>query len=575
MRLYFTEFAPSARAGVRPLQFVSVVGAILTSSVLHVLCNVPVAMAALWCLLMAASEALISVINHLFLVRRPPDGDLRTWANAKTVLAGVGGVVVSLGQVLLAVPGEPLTAFVPSWGILMWCCGAVWAGAFYAPALYTMIVSSTLPAAFYLLPQGDIERATGLCLLAVVPFCMLIGRQASMRYRAAVNDKLEIAQLLKTQNAHLQRIRLLSDERNRFFSAASHDLRQPLHAMGLYISLLRDAPHAAEREDLLQSLAQCAQILDTQFNAIIGVNETDDLLEHAGPAPTPLQAVFDRVAAQVRPSAARAGLRLRLMKTGAWATIAPDILDRVLTNLVANALRHTEQGGVLLGARRRRERIEIHVIDTGVGIADEHREAVFRDFFQVGNPERNPERGFGLGLGIVRRLCEGMDWPIRMSSRLGHGAAFVVSVPAARAPARAAPSRQQASVTPEPANAALRIRDTLVVDDDRQVLDAMKRILARWEVRAMFCETAEDALRVLEASDPITGWNVLIDHRLPGDLDGLALADRIRVLYGPRVLPAIITGEADEALEAAADQRGVVILRKPVQPVRLRALLAR
>jgi two-component system, sensor histidine kinase len=573
MRLYFTEFAGSAKAGVRPLQIVAVAGAVLVAAMLRVLCDTPFGNAAAWCVLIALSEIGIVVVNYLFLTLRPSDQDLPKWANAKTAIAGAAALAVSSGQILLHVEGEPLTAIVPSWGILLYCCGAVWAGAFYVPALYTMILSAILPAAIWLLAQSGLEGATGLCLVFAAPFCMLIGRQASMRYRAAINDKLEVAYLLSRQSAYIQHIQHLSEERNRFFSAASHDLRQPLHAMGLYISLLRDAAQQQERGELIDSLAHCAQSLDTQFNAILGVNETDELLEQARPVPTPLQAVFDRVAAQARPKATNPAVRLRFLRTRAWATIAPDILERVLANLVTNALRYTNSGGVLIGVRRRRGRVAIHVVDTGVGIAPEHQEAVFQDFFQIANPERNPERGFGLGLGIVKRLCAGMNWPIEMKSELGRGAAFIISVPSASAPA-VSPRRPAAPVT-EPAGSALRTRHTLVVEDDPQVLDAMRRILARWEVDARFCATSEEALLILDESDPSTNWHVLIDYRLPGETDGLALAEKVRRAYGDRAQPAIITGEADEKFEKRAAASGVVVLRKPLQPVRLRALLAR
>ena len=571
MRLYFTEYASSARFGVRPLQIAAIVGAIIIGAVLHATSDVPLSHIALWCAAIALGEAAIVVINGLFLKRRPPDAALERWAQAKAALAALGAFGWSLAPMLLHVDGRPLTAIVPPWTIIMFCCGAVWAGAFYAPALFAMILCSALPAAVWLLEEGRLERAAGFCLLIAVPYFMYLGRAASLRYRAAVNDKLEIQLLMQKQDAYTRRIEQLSAERARFFSAASHDLRQPLHAMGLYLSVLRDSPRGAERGEIIESLSQCASSLDTQFNAILGVNETEKLIEQAKPRAVPLQGVFARLAAQVRPKASASGLEFRVVRTSAWALVAPDILERVLSNLLSNAVRYTKKGGVLLGARRGSGVIHILVVDTGVGIAGEHRDAVFEDFFQIDNPSRNREHGFGLGLGIVQRLCAGMHWPVTMHSRVGHGTTFAITVPLA---APAAPSAETEAPL-ESAPSLLHGRAVLVVDDDEHVRDSMRLMLGKWGVHAEFCETADQALAILADGDPDRKWHVLADYRLSGHSNGLDLAMETLRLYGDRALAAIVTGETDETLEARAARSGVVILRKPVQPVRLRALLAR
>lgn len=569
MRLYFTEFAPrSGRVDIRPLQVLAVIGSVAIATAMVALYGLASWRAALWCAAIGCGEIAIVAINNLYRRTPPDDLRLRAWALAKAGLACLGGLSWSLSQPLLHVPGEPITTIVPAWMILTYCCGAVWAGAFYEPALFAMLLGATLPAAFWLVSQGGFEQSIGFCLLAAVPMLLAIGNQAAKRYRSAVNDKLEIGLLLERQSAYTQRIEQLSAERRRFFSAASHDLRQPLHAMGLYLSLLRDAAHAAERPQLLESLSQCAFSLDSQFSAIMGVGETDRFVERAEPGPTPVQLVFDRVATQARPRAEAAELRFLAPKTSLWAEIAPEVLERVLINLVLNALRYTRNGGVLIGARARGGRVDVHVVDTGIGIAPEHRENVFADFFQVDNPGRDRDKGFGLGLGIVRRLCEGMGWPVALRSQLGRGTTFVVSVPRAT-PVRSAPPALAAAST----SASVAPRATLVVDDDPLVLDAMQRMLARWEIDARYCATSEEALTILSHGPENATWRLLIDYRLGDGVDGLQLAQRAQELYGARVQPAIVTGEADDALEARAVEAGFVVLRKPVAPVRLRALL--
>ena len=575
MRLYFTEFSPSSGpGGVRPLQFLSIVGSSAVALFMTLRLGTPPWRALAWWCALTLSEVGIIVINRLYLARTPDDSRLRAWALAKTALAGLLGLAWSASQFLLPVPGDDVTTIMPTWMILTFCAGAIWAGAFYTPALVAMLTCAILPAAAWLLAGGPFERAVGLCLLVSFAMMLAIGRQAAKRYRSAVNDKLEIGLLLARQNAYTQRIEQLSAERGRFFGAAAHDLRQPLHAMGLYLSLLRDNPGSGERETLVDSLAACAASLDSQFNAIMGVQETSALIARAKVEPVDLAALFERLAVQARPKAAEASLELRVARTSLVADVAPDILERVLNNLLSNALRYTARGGVLIGARRRGEAIAIHVVDTGVGIPEDRRADVFEDFLQLGNPERNRARGFGLGLGIVRRLCAGMGWQIELRSQEGRGSSFVVLVPRARAApgvaAHHAPAPQLAPPSP-----ALGARSVLVVDDDPRVRDAMHKLLARWGVDARFCDTGECALDILARSDPASRWHVLIDYRLAGAETGLDIAEQIRARFGARASCALITGEVDEALDAHAAELGLVILRKPVEPIRLRALVAR
>lgn len=569
MRLYFTEFSPSAGfGGVRPLQFLAALGAAVIASGMTFLYRAPASRAALWWGLIVLSEAAIVAINGLYRLSPPDDSRLRAWALAKSALAGLGGLIWSLSLVLLRVDGEPVTTIVPAWMILTFCCGAVWAGAFYVPALMAMLLGAILPGAFWLLTHEGFDRSIGLCMLVSAPMMVAIGNQAAKRYRSAVNDKIEIGLLLARQHAYTQRIEQLNDERRRFFSAASHDLRQPLHAMGLYLSLLGDDANAAQRPQLIDSLSQCAFSLDRQFNAIIGVDETDRFVAQAQPAPTPLQVVLDRVAAQARPRAEAQELRFLVPRTSLWIEAPAEILERVLGNLVHNAIRYTRSGGVLLGARRKGDRVEICVVDTGVGIAREHQETVFRDFFQVDNPGRDRDKGFGLGLGIVRRLCDGMNWPIALRSEPGRGTAFAVSVP--RTEAQAA-SEEAASVEPAAPSPSAR-RAALIVDDDPLVLDAMRRTLERWGVDARLCRTSQEALAALAAAPPDSTWMALVDRRL-GETDGFALAAEIARQCGDRARIAIVTGDVDEDLDARAAAAGFDIVQKPVAPVRVRALL--
>jgi two-component system, sensor histidine kinase len=571
VRMFFQLGTAEGNRLVRQLHVTAVLGAITVGLVVWWWCDIAVGSIVLWCGIICACETAITVVMRIFSSRPRAPGELARWAWIKTVVSASNGVAWSLGPILLHVSGQPISILAPVWGILNYTGAAVWDGAYFAPSIFAMLAGVTLPATIWLFYYGgDIGVITSVCLGASLPFWMGLGWLSSQKIGEAIKARLEITDLLEIQRQQTRQIRDINQDRNRFFSAASHDLRQPLHAMGFYNSLLPRASDEVERGEILTRLSECAASLDRQFNAILGVAQTDAALENAKISATPLQHIVDRVVANLQPEADMKSLQLRVVPTSLWAQVAPELLERVLSNLVSNAIKYTPNGGVLLGARPRGSHVDLVVVDSGIGIAPNDLGLIFGDFFQVGNRERNSKKGFGLGLGIVRRLCEGMGWRLEVRSTPGRGTGFGVQVP------RAAP-RPEASLAAEEKLAALpRNADqaaVLFVDDDALVRDAMGRMLADWDFTATLCETGREAIALLRQSDSLTRWHVLLDFRLSGEEDGLSLADRIRAEFGERVRITLMSGEASEDLQQQARQRDIVLLRKPVKPIRLRAIL--
>ena len=571
IRLFFQVNSVQGLRSVRYLHILAVSGAIAIGLVARVMAGSPIANVIIWCCIVFLCESLITFVNRSFQNRERTQRQLEYWAWSKTILSACNGCSWSLGPILLHVSGEPISVLAPVWGIVNYIGAAVLAGSFFAPSMIAMITGATLPACVWLLSFGSgIEFATGICIGASMPFMLLIGLLSVRKTGEAIESRLEIADLLAIQTQQTQQIRDINQDRNRFFSAASHDLRQPLHAMGFYNSLLPRAKDEIERGEILARLSECASSLDRQFNAILGVAQTDAAVENARIAATPLQDVIDRVVTNLQPEADMKSLQLRVVSTGLWASVAPELLERALSNLVSNAIKYTPTGGVILGARPRGPNVELVVVDTGIGIADKDIGSIFGDFFQVANRERNSKKGFGLGLGIVRRLCDGMGWRLEVRSTLGRGTSFSIQVP--RAAARAQPS----SAVEEPLGAQPRHVDqprVLFVDDDALVRDAMGRMLADWDFDATLCETGSEALSLLRQSEVSTRWHVLLDFRLSGEEDGLRVADRIRAEFGERIRITLMSGEANEEVQREAKQRDILLLRKPVKPIRLRAIL--
>jgi two-component system, sensor histidine kinase len=557
---------------VRSLHILAFLGSASVGFVTWVMAGSAIVYVAIWVGVVFLCECLTTIVNQSFQDNAPDSAQLRYWAWTKTAAFVCNGGAWSLGPILLHVNDAPISVLAPAWGIVGYMGAAVLAGSFFPPSMVAMMTGATLPALLWLLSFGaGIELAVGICLGVSFPFLLWIGWLSTRRIGDAIEARLEIADLLKIQTYQTRQIRDLHHDRNRFFSAASHDLRQPLHAMGFYNSLLSREKNETERNEILNRLSECAASLERQFNAIIGVAQTDAAVEGAEIDAVPLQDVIDRVIANLQPQADAKSLRLRAVRTGLWASIAPELLERVLSNLLSNAIKYTPAGGVLVGARRRGALVNLVVADTGIGIASDNLGLIFGDFFQISNRERNSNKGYGLGLGIVRRLCEGMDWPLDVNSVVGRGTVFNIQVPLAAKQENAPTFFAREALPVSQLNADK--TSVLVVDDDALVRDALGRMLADWNFPSTPCQTGTEAIEVLRSSDRSVRWHVLLDFRLAGEEDGLAVADQIRAEFADRVRITLTSGETDEELQHSAKQRGIIVLRKPVKPIRLRAIL--
>ena len=359
-----------------------------------------------------------------------------------------------------------------------------------------------------------------------------------------------------------------ADERSRFWAAASHDLKQPLHALGMYAALLAKDPPASERHELLGHMNSCITSLMGLFDAILGVTSAENIHLQANPIGFPLQRVIDRVWVQLRPSAVEKGLDLRRVRTSVRIHADPAVVERILGNLLSNAIRYTDRGAVLVGVRRSADRqtCVLSVIDTGVGLASSDQRRIFDDFFQVNNPERSPAKGYGLGLATVQRLCSALGYEIVVRSTVGRGSLFGIRLPLDLG------LGDIPTAEIEPHGSLGSDLNVLFVDDDDMVRDAMTRLLKEWGIHTVTCSTGDEVLSALTKSLD-RHWHVLLDQRLAHHETGLQIADRIRRVVGDGPTITLITGEQDSGVEQGAARRGITVLRKPLKPVRLRALL--
>jgi Na+/proline symporter/signal transduction histidine kinase/ActR/RegA family two-component response regulator len=359
--------------------------------------------------------------------------------------------------------------------------------------------------------------------------------------------------------------------KTRFLAAASHDLLQPLNAARLFTSALRTQPaldpeaaQLAERVDT--ALRGAEELLD----GLLDISRLDAGALRAELEEFPLGELFETLQEQFRPLAHARGLEFTVMPTAAWVRSDRRLLRRVLQNLVSNALRYTHSGGVLLGPRWHRGQLEIQVLDTGPGIAVQHQRAIFEEFQRLDHPSPWGEKGLGLGLSICERMARLLGHPLSLRSTPGRGSCFGVRVPRVAVQATRPP---RAALAGAPSLAAdLGAMRVLCLDNDHSILDGMRALLERWGLTVDMAASVDEAERTLTLNMPDV---ILADYHLHDRMEGLDALDHLRALAnGCSPSGALITADGSDALADDARRRGYALLRKPLKPAALRALLA-
>jgi signal transduction histidine kinase/CheY-like chemotaxis protein len=426
----------------------------------------------------------------------------------------------------------------------------------------------------YLVPYA------GLLFVVLVAW-MLIDRFVTAS-RELETMNLHLEQRVAAKNAELtlalQSMRSVKDHaeaanrsKTAFLAAASHDLRQPIHALGLYMEALGDEPLAGAARDLVQRMKMSLRAMASMFNALLDISRMDTGALQPKLGVFRIDTVLQRLAAEFATSAEHKGLRLSLALSPQCrrlnARSDPVLFERIVRNLLANAVQYTATGGVLLSCRLRQgDRWRVEVWDTGIGLAPHEHERVFEEFYQVGNPERDRNAGLGLGLSIVQRLCKLLDHPLEMSSRAGRGTRFSLQLP----------STAEAAAVEESSAAGQSVSGLVVavIDDDAEVLDSMQRLLQRWGCRVLAAGDAEGVLAQAGARTDVRA--VIADYRLRGGRTGTEAIAILRAAVGSDLPALIVSGDSlpQQEQEHRLLAGGHECLRKPLSAPQLRAWLA-
>jgi signal transduction histidine kinase/ActR/RegA family two-component response regulator len=411
-----------------------------------------------------------------------------------------------------------------------------------------------------------------MCIFYVAALTMVL-RNTHNSLRESIRLRIDNAALAANNAAQAQRAEQANRDKSEFLAAASHDLRQPVHALLLLIEAYRQQVPAAMSHPLMQHITQAGQSINSLFNALMELSRLESGTEKATLTEFDLHAALLDVLERALPEAQLKGLRLRsFVAPGLTRTqVCTDLvlLKRILGNLLSNALRYTPRGGVLLTLRRSHvaNGLWLEVWDTGIGIAAADQARIFDPYVQMANRERDRSQGLGLGLAIVRHACELLGLRVSVHSVPRQGTRFRLELPGSmvlKQHVALAPPRVKPVVH---AGVWLAGRRVLLVDDDPLVQLAMQALLKSWHLDVRTA-THGDA-SVLEVC--ANAWEpecVLCDFRLPGTMNGIVLLDFLQQKF-PRAIGVLLTGEMLQTVQQAAEDAGYLLLSKPVDAAQL------
>jgi two-component system, sensor histidine kinase len=447
--------------------------------------------------------------------------------------------------------------------------GALNSLSIYLPAFYAFFIPTALSVTVVTLRDGG---TVNYLISATVTIYMLTSGRFVKGLNTTLVESIRRRYEMAQMAADLEMQKNLSEEANvaksRFLAAASHDLRQPVHALSLFVGALGQQPLGTEAGRLLRHIQGSVDTLGDMFNALLDVSKLDAGMVHPEIRRVDLTGLLEKICTDERALAQAKGLSLRLNLPPQALAVRSDaaLLNQILRNLVANAVRYTERGGVLVSARQYGDQVLIRVVDTGMGIPSERHEEIFQEFVQLNNPERDRAKGLGLGLAIVRRLTDLLKLQLSLNSQLGRGTCFTVHMPSM-------PATSEEAIAPLHADTLMQAAPqtmtqgglVLVIDDDAEIRAGMQALLTGWGCEVVSAAGLGELMPML-AQLPTVPQLIISDYRLRGDETGLRVMEQLRSEYNDDIAGILISGDTSPERLREAKKSGLHLLHKPASP---------
>jgi two-component system, sensor histidine kinase len=488
------------------------------------------------------------------------------WARNVTWLALIEGIIWGAGYNLFSIPDSVPGQVLLLTLLITIVVGSVPMSTFWPPVLYAFAIPIFGLAAISFVAQGTyISFMMAGMLVLLIPLLYQILQAAHLLTYKAIS--LNFANIDLAKSLHEQK--LIAEQANlaksKFLAAASHDLRQPIHAQGLFLEVLSKTELSSQQIGLLDSARASSEATSELLDSLLDFSRIEAGVIEPQSRPFLLQPLLSKIENEFTPQAREKQLEYRSRAANMSVQSDPVLLERILRNLVTNAIRYTNRGGLLVACRRHGQRAVIEVWDTGIGIAAEFQGDVFREFHQLGNPERDRRKGLGLGLAIAQGLARTLGHDLTLCSVPQRGSMFRLVLPVA---ADCLPEHQVIAALSESQLLGIKV---LVVDDEESVREGMLHLLRDWGCESEAAESIEEALALASATPPDM---VICDYRLREQRTGVEAIVALRALLGNSLPALLITGDTAPQRLREAQASGVPLLHKPVAPEQLyRALV--
>lgn len=519
-----------------------------------------------WFLLFTITIARIT-LTFSYLKTSPSCETAEKWGQFFTFGTLLSGCIWGSAGIFLYVPGQ-----IEYQALLLLLLGGMGAGAYasyitHLPAFYAFFIPTLLPIIIHLASEADrmhyIMDVWGTALFIAFLMFSKNGNKAQMETLRLRYENQDLIDELRKKH---QMAEQANKSKSRFLASASHDLRQPLFALGIFSQTLEQIATSHEIRGISKQIKRTFFALKGLLDSLLDISKLDAGVVKAEKSDFYLQELFARIRSEYEPMAWRKGITLRVVRTSAIVNSDSTILGRVLGNLVSNAIHYTNEGKVLVGVKRVEGNYEIRIYDTGIGIAEKNLDKIFNEFYQIGNKERDREKGLGLGLAIVKRSMDILGQPLSVTSVLGKGSVFCVSVTKGSTVSEQKEYTNNLTVLDEPV--------ILVIEDEALIRTGMQQLLESWGYIALSAESGDDAINVVDTEGLHPDF-IIADYRLRDGENGVDAAESVLQHINCQLPILIVTGDTAPERIREATKRGHEILHKPVSPDDLRKVLHR
>lgn len=502
------------------------------------------------------------------------ESNLKYYRLSLIIGSACAGIIWGLIGILFFPLAEPVYQLFIVLVLLSMTGGSAFTLAIYLPCYFAYVPVTLLPIAAYLSTfDGKFHISLALCVVAFLIVLTIFNMKVNKNFRTSLAlrfENLNLIEQLKQQKDEAERANFA---KSKFLAAASHDLRQPLYSLSLFTSVLDETITYPKAKKIVEQINSSVLALNNLFDKLLDISQLDAGVVEVEKKDFSLASIFDKLIVNYNSEAQEKNIVISWPQRYPSVHSQEDLLERILRNYLSNAIKYTSQGNITVTCettinKTGKSQIAISVTDTGLGITANDMSEIYEEFYQVSNPERDRQKGLGLGLSIVKRTAKLLEHDISVSSEVGKGSRFSILVDAAEHDVIESSGDSSAAKLTKLANSAL----VIVIDDEESIRQGLENILILWGYRVISASNLEQAMIQLTTKDLIPEA-IISDYRLKEGKTGIDAIRTIHKGYGEHIPALIMTGDIATDRLIDINSSKFQVLFKPVPPMKLRSFL--